>query len=94
MRPQRKTNVPVVLTRAEAARVLPLVERVSPLVVKLLYASGWRLLEALRLGVKHVDFLIKQITVRDGNGAKDQVTTVAGSMIPLLQNHLQKVKVL
>jgi integron integrase len=93
VRAERKTNVPVVLTREEVARVLPLVEGVSHLVVKLLYGSGLRIMEALRLRVKDVDFGMKQITVRDGKGAKDRVTTFAGSMIPLLQNHLQKVKV-
>ncbi len=49
-------------------------------------------MEALRLRVKDLDFAMKQITVRDGKGARDRVTTFAGSMIPLLENHLQKVK--
>jgi integrase len=66
VRAERKTNVPVVLTREEVARVLPLVEGVSHLVVKLLYGSGLRIMEALRLRVKDVDFGMKQITVRDG----------------------------
>lgn len=84
--------MPVVLTRDEVARVLPPVEGVSHLMVKLLYGSSLRIIEALRLRVKDVDFGMKQITVRNGKGAKDRVTTFAGSMIPLLENHLQKVK--
>ena len=94
VRAERKANVPVVLTREEVRKVLPLVEGVSHLVVKLLYGSGLRIMEALRLRVKDVDFAMKQVTVRSGKGDKDRVTTFPASMIPLLQNHLQKVKVL
>jgi integron integrase len=93
VRADRKPNVPVVLTREEVARMLPLVEGVAHLVVKLLYGSGLRIMEALRLRVKDVDLGMKQITVRDGKGAKDRVTTFAESLKPLLENHLQKVKV-
>jgi integron integrase len=64
------------------------------LVVKLLYGSGLRIMEAVRLRVKDVDFQMKQITVRSGKGGKDRVTTLPASMIPLLNNHLAKVKVL
>ena len=71
---ERKANVPVVLTRAEVAKVLPFVEGVSHLVVKLLYGSGLRIMEALRLRVKDMDFEMKQITVRSGKGDKDRVT--------------------
>jgi integrase len=74
VRAERKANVPVVLTREEVAKVVPRVEGVSHLVVKLLYGSGLRIMEALRLRVKDVDFAMKQITVRDGKGAKDRVT--------------------
>ena len=76
VRAERKANVPVVLTRAEVAQVLPLVEGVSHLVVKLLYGSGLRSMEALRLRVKDVDFEMKQITVRSGKGDKDRVTVL------------------
>ena len=68
VRAQRKLHVPVVLTRGEVARILPLVEGVSHLVVKLLYGSGLRIMEALRLRVKDVDAAMKQITVRSGKG--------------------------
>ena len=80
VRAERKLNVPVVLTREEVARILPLVEGVSGLVVKLLYGSGLRIMEALRLRVKDVDFAMKQITVRSGKGDKDRVTTFPGTM--------------
>jgi len=54
----------------------------------LLYGSGLRIMEALRLRVKDVDFEMKQITVRSGKADKDRVTTFPVSIIPLLQNHL------
>jgi site-specific recombinase XerD len=75
VRAERKINVPVVLTREEVAKVIPLVDGVSHLVVKLLYGSGLRIMEALRLRVQDVDFQMKQITVRSGKGDKDRVTT-------------------
>ena len=94
VRAERKTNVPVVLTRQEVTQVIPLLQGVPQLVVKLLYGSGLRIMEAVRLRVKDVDFQMKQITVRSGKGDKDRVTTFPASMIPLLENHLTKVKVL
>jgi len=93
VRAERKSHVPVVLTREEVAKIIPLIEGVSHLVVKLLYGSGLRIMEGLRVRVKDVDFAMKQITVRSGKGDKDRVTTFAGSVIPLLENHLRKVKV-
>ena len=48
----------------------------------------------LRLRVKDLDFSMKQVTVRSGKGDKDRFTTLPASVIPLLENHLQKVKVL
>jgi integron integrase len=93
VRADRKINVPVVLTREEVARVIALMHGVPQLVVKLLYGCGLRIMEAVRLRVKDVDFAMKQVTVRAGKGDQDRVTTFPASMIPLLQNHLQKVKV-
>jgi integron integrase len=94
VRADRKVNVPVVLTREEVARVLPLVEGVAHLVVKLLYGSGLRIMEAVRLRVKDVDFKMRQVTVRSGKGDKDRVTTFPASLVALLENHLQKVRVI
>jgi integron integrase len=94
VRAEKKMNVPVVLTRDEVMQVIPLLEGVPQLVVKLLYGSGLRIMEAVRLRVKDVDFQMKQITVRSGKGDKDRVTTFPASMIPLVENHLAKVKVL
>src|SRR5260370_42586143 len=65
---------------------------VPQLVVKLLYASRLRLLEALRLRVQDVDFGIKQVTVRDGKGAKDRFTVLAESVTAPLREHLARVQ--
>lgn len=64
----------------------------AQLVVKLLYGSGLRITEAVRLRVQDVDYEYKQITVRSGKGDKDRITTFSTAMMPLLQNHLEKVK--
>lgn len=95
VRADRRVNVPVVLTREEVRRVIAIMNGVPQLVVKMLYGSGLRIMEAARLRVKDVDFAMKQVTIRAGKGDKDRVTTFPVSLIPLLlQNHLQKVKVI
>jgi len=61
-------------------------------VVGLLYGSGLRLMEALRLRVKDLDFERRELTVRDGKGGKDRRTLLPESLIPGLQDHLLKVR--
>jgi len=92
LRAERKVPMPVVLTREEVASVMSLMEGMPQLVVKLLYGSGLRILEAVRLRIKDVDFAMKQVTVRSGKGDKDRVTTFPATLTPLLQNHLLRVK--
>ena len=94
LRADAKVHVPVVLTREEVASVISLMEGTPQLVVKLLYGSGLRIMEAMRLRIKDVDFAMKQVTVRSGKGDKDRVTTFPASLTPLLQNHLARVKTL
>ena len=94
LRAEQKVHVPVVLTREEVASVISLMEGTPQLVVKLLYGSGLRIMEAMRLRIKDVDFAMKQVTVRSGKGDKDRVTTFPASLTPLLQNHLARVKTL
>src|SRR5438128_396975 len=71
VRADRPPRVPVVLTVEEARLVILSLSGTPQLVVKLLYGSGLRLLECLRLRVQDIDFGMKQLTVRDGKGAKD-----------------------
>lgn len=62
--------------------------------MKLLYAGGLRISEGVRLRVQDVDFGFKQITVRDGKGKKDRVTPLANELAPLLEKHLERVKLI
>ncbi|GAB4577996.1 MAG: hypothetical protein Fur0022_07280 [Anaerolineales bacterium] len=87
-------RVPVVLTPEEVRRVLAYPRGESWLVVSLLYGSGLRLLEALQLRVKDVDFGYKQITVRSGKGDKDRITMLPTALIEPLQRHLEQVKII
>jgi integron integrase len=92
VRADRKVNVPVVMTREETAKVISLMEGTPQLIVKMLYGSGLRILEAVRLRVKDVDFQMRQVTVRSGKGDKDRFTTLSVAVIPLLQNNLLRAK--
>jgi integron integrase len=94
VRADKKINVPVVMTREEVATVISLMDGSAQLVAKLLYGSGLRIMEAVRVRVKDVDFQMKQLTVRSGKGDKDRFTTFPATLTPLLQNHLAGVKTL
>jgi integron integrase len=94
VRADKKINVPVVMTREEVAAVISLMDGTAQVVAKLLYGSGLRIMEAVRLRVKEVDFQMKQLTVRSGKGDKDRFTTFPTTLTPLLQNHLAGVKTL
>lgn len=93
---QAKTpkRLPVVLTQDEVSKILSRLEGTHHLVVSLLYGTGMRILEALRLRVKDIDFARKEILIRDGKGFKDRVTMVPVSLIAPLKAHLDKVKAL
>jgi site-specific recombinase XerD len=70
IRAAKKQNAPVVLTREETATLLSLMGGVPLLVAKLLYGSGLRISEAIRLRVQDIDFQMKTLTVRSGKGNK------------------------
>jgi integron integrase len=92
VRADRPARVPVVLTVEEVRQVILAMSGTPQLVAKLLYGSGLRLMEALRLRVHDLDFQMKQLTVRDGKGAKDRFTVLAQGLIPSLQEHLGNVR--
>jgi len=92
LRADRPVRVPVVLTVEEVRQVLGAMSGTPQLVAKVLYGSGLRLLEALRLRVQDVDFGMKQITVRDGKGAKDRFTMLPEAVVPALREHLERVR--
>lgn len=93
-RAPKRVKIPVVLTREEAAQIIALMTGTHQLVVKLLYGSGLRIIECLRLRVQDIDFAMKAITVRSGKGAKDRVSTLPISLNTQLNEHLDRVKLI
>ena len=91
IRAQKSETLPVVLTHQEAMSVINKMSGVSQLMTKILYGSGLRLMECLRLRVKDIDFGNHQIIVRDGKGEKDRLTMLPDALIPDLQTHLKTV---
>ncbi len=91
-RAKKPERLPVVFTREEVRLVLANLCGVNWIMASLLYGSGLRLLECLRLRVKDIDFGYHQITVRDGKGGKDRVTVLPCRIEEPLQEHLRKVK--
>jgi integron integrase len=88
-KPQR---LPTVLTKDEIAAVFRRLSGIHLLMGQLLYGSGLRLMECLRLRIQDIDFNQRQIIVRNGKGAKDRVTILPQSLIPSLQMQLQEAR--
>ena len=89
---KRPVHVPVVLTPAEAVTLLAGLTGPSALVGSLLYGAGLRLLEALRLRAKDVDFGRREIIVRRGKGQKDRHTVLPAKLVDPLREHLEVVR--
>mgnify|MGYP000264993922 FL=1 len=94
VRAKKPKHLPVVLTRDEVNRVLVQMSGVKWMVATLLYGSGLRLLEALRLRVKDVEFARGEVVVRDGKGQKDRVTMLPRTLVAPLREHLELVEAL
>jgi len=92
VRARTKRRLPVVLSEAEVRAVRRELEGDPALVVGLLYGSGLRLMEALRLRVQDLDFERRELTVRNGKGGKDRRTLLPESQCEALNRHLQKVR--
>ncbi len=88
VRAKRGVRVPIALTHAEALRLINALRGDYQLLAQLMYGSGLRLMEALRLRVKDVNFERLQITVRDGKGDKDRFTILSPSLVELLRAKL------
>jgi integron integrase len=82
-------RLPTVLTKDEVRRVLTHLSGEYRLMAQLLYGSGLRLLECLRLRIKDLDFGQRQLIVRDGKGMHDRVTMLPDSLVAPLQDHLR-----
>lgn len=93
IRAKKPRRLPVVLTRSEVQSVLAAIDKDDDrLILQLLYGTGMRLREGLRLRVKDLDFDYNQITVRDGKGFKDRVTMLPELVKPRLAKHLEGVR--
>jgi integron integrase len=93
-RPSRLPRIPIVLTHDEVDCLLAAIPAKHQLIGKLLYGTGLRLLEGLRLRVGDIDFNRNQILVRDGKGFKDRVTLLPQSLKEPLQSQLQRTKLI
>ncbi len=87
-------KLPVVMTQNEVRAVLARLDGTVWLICSLLYGSGSRIMECLRLRVKDVDFERCEILVREGKGFKDRVTMLPASLVQLLKQQLERVKTL
>ncbi|HWS88661.1 MAG TPA: integron integrase [Pyrinomonadaceae bacterium] len=93
-RAKRPKRLPVVFTREEARAVLGHLREEAWLMASLLYGSGLRLMECVRLRVKDLDLSRLQITVRDGKGGKDRVTLLPASLVEPLNRQLGRARAL
>jgi integron integrase len=92
IRPGRPKRVPTVLSTREAKQVIAQMDGVYKIMTQLMYGSGLRLMEVLRLRVKDLDFDNRQIIVRDGKGENDRVTMFPDILLEPLRLHLQQVR--
>ncbi len=85
-RPAQNRRIPSVLTKDEvAAGVLAHMEGITALLAQLLYGTGMRLMEGMRLRIKDIDFDRHVIIVRDAKGGKDRVVMLPRSLAPALR---------
>lgn len=92
VRARKPEHLPTVLTKSEVFRVINAMSGTPQLMAKLLYGSGLRVLECVRLRVKDLDFEQRCILVRDGKGEKDRVTMLPEAATALLKEHLEHVR--
>ncbi|GER80211.1 integron integrase [Candidatus Denitrolinea symbiosum] len=92
IRAKKPDRLPSVLTREEALEVIAKMNGVPKLMAQLLFGSGLRLMECMRLRIKDIDFANRQIIVRDGKGENDRSVPLPESLTPALKAHIQQVK--
>jgi integron integrase len=91
-RPAQKRRIPTVLTREEVAALFSFIDGEMALLAKLLYGTGMRLMEGLRLRIKDVDFDRRVIVVRDGQGGKDRVVMLPHSLAQTLKAQTMRAR--
>lgn len=89
---KKPRRLPVVMTRDEVQRLLDELTGIHALIAGLLYGSGLRIMECVRLRVKDIDFDKNQIMIHDGKGQKDRITMLPGRYRQPLKEHLRRVK--
>lgn len=94
LRARRSRRVPTVLSREESQALLDAMDGHYRVMASLLYGSGLRLIECLRLRVKDVDLARATVTVHAGKGDKDRLVPLAKSLVPALQLHLGRTRYL
>ena len=92
IRPKKGKRVPNVLSVKEARSIIANLAGPYKLMVQIMYGSGLRLMECLRLRIKDIDFENHRILVYDGKGGDDRVTMLPDSIITSLREHLQKIR--
>lgn len=91
IRAKRPGRLPVVLTKAEVRKVISHLSGIKKMIVMIMYGSGLRLMECLRLRIKEIDLLSNQIIIRDGKGNKDRITMLPEVVNAPLKEHLKRV---
>jgi integron integrase len=92
IRPTKPKRVPTVLSSSEAKSVIARMDGVYKIMAQIMYGSGLRLMEVIRLRVKDLDFANHQIVVRDGKGENDRLTVFPDLLLDPLRLHLRSVK--
>jgi len=92
IRSKKPIRLPTVMTREETFNLIRSMHGTHQLMAKLIYGSGLRVMECIRLRVKDIDFAMNQIIVRDGKGKKDRITVLPDGAKSALKEHLVYVK--
>jgi integron integrase len=93
IRPTRPKRIPTVLSRDEAKTVIARMEGIYKLMAQIMYGSGLRLMEVIRLRVKDIDFENRQIIVRDGKGENDRITPFPDLLVAPMRLHIHQVRI-
>ena len=91
---KKPKKLPVVLTRSEVKRIFTYLEGIPLVVATLLYGSGLRISEAIRIRVKDVDFSYSQLLIRNGKGRKVRITVLLSTAVTMHQKQIKKVQLL
>ncbi|HVF09861.1 MAG TPA: integron integrase [Abditibacteriaceae bacterium] len=94
LRAQRPARLPVVYAPGEVQALLGRMSGTHHLMARLLYGSGLRLMECVRLRVKDIDFEYGHVVVRDGKGQKDRHTILPQSLVPPLREQIERARLL